>query len=106
MGRIAGRLADVSVLTNEDPRNEDPDAIIDQIASGLQEGGMHEGEQFFRRPDRTEAIEFAFSRAEAGDTVLLAGKATETTMVFGSRHLPWDERATARRLLGARVSSP
>jgi UDP-N-acetylmuramoyl-L-alanyl-D-glutamate--2,6-diaminopimelate ligase len=106
MGRIAGRLADVSVITNEDPRNEDPDAIIDQIARGLQECGMREDEQFFRKPDRTEAIEFAFSHAEAGDTVLLAGKATETTMVFASGHQPWDERATARKLLGAHVSSP
>jgi UDP-N-acetylmuramoyl-L-alanyl-D-glutamate--2,6-diaminopimelate ligase len=105
MGAVAGRLADAAVITNEDPRNENPESIIEAIAGGLRESGMKEGEQFFRLPDRGEAIEFAFSRAEAGDTVLLAGKATETTMVFGSNHVPWDERATARRLLGARVAS-
>ncbi len=106
MGRVAGQLADAAVITNEDPRGEDPEAIIEAIAAGLREGGMRDGDHFVCIPDRTEAIEYAFSHAEPGDTVLLAGKATETTMVFGNRHEPWDERATARRLLDARVSSP
>jgi UDP-N-acetylmuramoyl-L-alanyl-D-glutamate--2,6-diaminopimelate ligase len=105
MGRVAGKLADAVVITNDDPRDEDPEAIIEAIAAGLHEGGMAEDKHFFRKPDRTEAIAFAFSRAEEGDTVLLAGKATETTMVFGPNHVPWDERATARQLLGSRVTS-
>jgi UDP-N-acetylmuramoyl-L-alanyl-D-glutamate--2,6-diaminopimelate ligase len=105
MGRIAGKLADAAVITNEDPRLEDPEAIIEAIAAGLKEGGMKENEQFFRRLDRTEAIEYIFSQAQPGDTVLLAGKATETSMVFGTNSVPWDERATARRLLGASVTS-
>jgi UDP-N-acetylmuramoyl-L-alanyl-D-glutamate--2,6-diaminopimelate ligase len=106
MGRVAARLADAAVLTNEDPRDEDPETIIESIAAGLREGARVEGEDFFRKPDRTEAIDFAFSRAGPGDTVLLAGKATETTMIFeGSRQLPWDERGTALRLLGQRTAS-
>ncbi|MGE0058519.1 MAG: Mur ligase family protein, partial [Dehalococcoidia bacterium] len=105
MGKVAGQLADAAVVTNEDPRGEDAAAIIDAIASGLRESGMRDGDQFVCIPDRTEAIEYAFTHAAPGDTVLLAGKATETTMVFGTRHVPWDERATARKLLGARVSS-
>ncbi|HEX5367935.1 MAG TPA: UDP-N-acetylmuramoyl-L-alanyl-D-glutamate--2,6-diaminopimelate ligase [Dehalococcoidia bacterium] len=100
MGEVAGRLADVSVLTNEDPRDEDPDSIIETIASGLRTTGRSEGDGFVRVPDREEAIRYAFEHAGPGDTVLLAGKATEPTMIFAGGPVPWDERFTARRLLG------
>lgn len=100
MGRVAGRLADRVVLTNEDPRDEDPDAIIEAIAAGLREAGRVEGRDFIRIPDRREAIRHALHSAAVRDTVLLAGKATETTMVFADGPVPWDERATARELLG------
>jgi UDP-N-acetylmuramoyl-L-alanyl-D-glutamate--2,6-diaminopimelate ligase len=99
MGEVAARFADRSVLTNEDPRHEEPDAIIEEIAQGLQRGGKVEDSDFVRRPDRRSAIAYAFERARPGDTVLLAGKATETTMLFAHGHVPWDERATARELL-------
>ena len=99
MGEVAARLADRSVLTNEDPRHEDPDAIIEEIAEGLQRGGAREERDFVRRPERREAIAYAFELAQPGDTVLLAGKATETSMVFADRTVPWDERTTARELL-------
>ena len=99
MGEVAARLADRSILTNEDPRQEDPDAIINEIALGLQRGGRVEHTDFVRSPDRRSAIAYAFSHAQPGDTVLLAGKATETTMIFASGPVPWDERATARELL-------
>jgi UDP-N-acetylmuramoyl-L-alanyl-D-glutamate--2,6-diaminopimelate ligase len=99
MGRVAGRLADRCVLTNEDPRDEDPDAILEAIVHGLRESGRREGADFVRLPDRREAIRYAFEHATAGDTVLLAGKATETTMVFASGALPWEEREVARSLL-------
>ncbi len=100
MGDVAARLADRCVLTNEDPRDEDPDAIIAAIAAALREGGRSEGSDFVRVPDRRGALQYAFEQAERGDTVLLAGKATETTMVFGDGPVPWDERATAFELLG------
>jgi UDP-N-acetylmuramoyl-L-alanyl-D-glutamate--2,6-diaminopimelate ligase len=99
MGRAAGRLADFVVLTNEDPRSEDPDAIIEAIAAGLKEAGRSEGTDFARIPDRRQAIAYAFERAREGDIVLLAGKGSEQTMVFGDRHVPWDERVVARELL-------
>jgi UDP-N-acetylmuramoyl-L-alanyl-D-glutamate--2,6-diaminopimelate ligase len=99
MGEVAARLADRCVLTNEDPRDEDPDSIIEAIAAALRDGGRSEGSDFVRVPDRRSAIQHAFERAEPGDTVLLAGKATETTMVFAGGSLPWDERATAFELL-------
>jgi UDP-N-acetylmuramoyl-L-alanyl-D-glutamate--2,6-diaminopimelate ligase len=53
-----------------------------------------------RIPDRRQAIAYAFERAGDGDVVLLAGKGSEQTMVFGERHVPWDERVVARELLG------
>jgi UDP-N-acetylmuramoyl-L-alanyl-D-glutamate--2,6-diaminopimelate ligase len=99
MGRVAGELADFVVLTNEDPRSEDPDAIIEEIAVGLRESGRREGGDFVRIPDRRQAIAYAFERAGDGDIVLLAGKGSEQTMVFGDQHVPWDERAVARELL-------
>jgi UDP-N-acetylmuramoyl-L-alanyl-D-glutamate--2,6-diaminopimelate ligase len=99
MGEVAGRLADRAVLTSEDPRDEDPDAIIEAIAKGLRDAGRLEGQDFVRVADRRAAIGHAFSHAAAGDTVLLAGKATETTMIFGDTAVPWDERAVAWELL-------
>lgn len=99
MGRAAGELADFVVLTNEDPRSEDPLAITDAIARGLAEAGRREGADFVRVLDRREALEYAFRRAEGGDLVLLAGKGSEQSIVVGDEHIPWDERAVARELL-------
>jgi UDP-N-acetylmuramoyl-L-alanyl-D-glutamate--2,6-diaminopimelate ligase len=99
MGRVAGELAGFAVLTNEDPRREDPDAIIEAIASGLRDAGREEGHDFARVPDRRAAIRYAFERAQPGDTVLLAGKGTEPSFVVGTEPVPWDERAVARELL-------
>jgi UDP-N-acetylmuramoyl-L-alanyl-D-glutamate--2,6-diaminopimelate ligase len=99
MGEVAARLADRCVLTNEDPRDEDPDAIIEAIAAALRQGGRSEGSDFVRLPDRRAAIRHAFANAGPGDTVLLAGKATETTMVFADGAVDWDERAVAFELL-------
>lgn len=99
MGRVAAELADRAVLTNEDPRQEDPDAIIEAIAAAMRASGRVEGRDFVKRPDRRQAIRYAFGEAAAGDTVLLAGKATETFMVFGDKRIPWDERGVARELL-------
>jgi len=105
MGRVAGELADFVVLTNEDPRSEDPDAIIEAIAAGLRESGRREGDDFVRIPDRRQAIAYAFERAGGDDVVLLAGKGSEQTMVFGDQHVPWDERTVARQRLKLRMQT-
>ncbi len=89
--------AEHAVITNEDPRRESPDQILDEIAAALQSAGF--GGKFDREPDRQAAIKLAFKRARKGDTVLLAGKGTETSIVIGTAHLPWDERQIARKLL-------
>ena len=99
MGRVAGELADFAILTNEDPRSEDPDAIIADIAAGLVEAGRREGSDFARVVDRREAIRHAFEMTRPGDVVLLAGKGTEQSIVIGDKHVAWDERVVARELL-------
>jgi UDP-N-acetylmuramoyl-L-alanyl-D-glutamate--2,6-diaminopimelate ligase len=97
IARAVAEYADHAVITNEDPRGEEPDAILDEIAGALRSAGF--GRKFDRELDRRQAIEIAFARAERDDTVLLAGKATEPSIVIGNVHWPWDERRIARELL-------
>lgn len=97
IARAVAEAADYAVITNEDPRGEDAELILDEIASALKNVGF--GRKFDREFDRRQAIELAFERAGKGDTVLLAGKGTEQSIVIGSTHWPWDERRIARELL-------
>lgn len=106
IARAVAAGAHYAIIANEDPRGEDPDAIIDDIARALVAAGAPEGQRFERCADRRDAIARAFARAGAGDTVLLAGKATEPSIVIGTTHHPWDERAVARELLGGGSGSP
>jgi UDP-N-acetylmuramoyl-L-alanyl-D-glutamate--2,6-diaminopimelate ligase len=99
IARAVAETADYAVITNEDPRSEDPDAILDEIAGALRSMGWSEKRKYWRELDRRQAIEMAFDRASPGDTVLLAGKATEPSIVIGTTHWPWDERRIARELL-------
>jgi UDP-N-acetylmuramoyl-L-alanyl-D-glutamate--2,6-diaminopimelate ligase len=87
MGRIAAELADVAIVTSDNPRTEDPGAIIDDIEQGM--GGV----EHLRIPDRLTAIHTALDQARAGDTLLLAGKGHETYQVLGTEKVPFDERA-------------
>ncbi len=97
IARAVAEQADHAVVTNEDPRGEDPDLILDEIAGALRNAGF--GRKFDRELDRRQAIEIAFKRAGKNDTVLLAGKGTEQSIVIGNVHWPWDERRIARELL-------
>lgn len=103
MGSIAGRLADVTFVTAEDPRTEDLDRILDAIAAGLLAVGGIEGQTFYRVPDRFEAIRQACSLARPGDVVLVCGKGHEPTMCFGDTEYPWDDRAAVQAALEGRV---
>ncbi len=98
-GAIAARLADVSVITSEDPRFEDADAIIAQIAVGAREAGAEIEKSVFCRTDRRDAIRLALDLARPGDCVLLAGKGHEGSIIWGREKRPWDEAAVARELL-------
>jgi UDP-N-acetylmuramoyl-L-alanyl-D-glutamate--2,6-diaminopimelate ligase len=98
-GAISARLADVSVITSEDPRFEDADAIITQIAAGAEAAGAKAGKSLFCRTDRRDAIQLALALANPGDCVLLAGKGHEGSIIWGREKRPWDEAAIARELL-------
>src|SRR5579883_461611 len=99
MGRIAAQLSDFFVITDEDPRQEDRLRILQEIADGARSAGKREGEDFLLIADRREAIAAAFARARAGDTVLLAGKGHEQSIIIGTTKMPWDDRQVAREQL-------
>jgi UDP-N-acetylmuramoyl-L-alanyl-D-glutamate--2,6-diaminopimelate ligase len=91
MGRIAAELSDLAVATSDNPRTENPDAIIDDVEQGM--GGV----PHLRITDRLKAIHTALGEARAGDTLLLAGKGHETYQVIGTEKLPFDEREIVRK---------
>jgi UDP-N-acetylmuramoyl-L-alanyl-D-glutamate--2,6-diaminopimelate ligase len=95
MGEIAARLSDYAVFTNEDPREEDAKAILSEIAAGAEAVGWKEGENYASIEDRRQGIAHAVRRARPGDTVLLAGKGHERSILIGRGKQPWDERAVA-----------
>jgi UDP-N-acetylmuramoyl-L-alanyl-D-glutamate--2,6-diaminopimelate ligase len=95
MGRIAASLADLAVVTSDNPRTEDPERILDDVERGMGEAPRR------RIADRREAIAAALDAARPGDTVLLAGKGHETYQVIGTQKVPFDERDIVRGL-GAR----
>jgi len=98
MGAIAAELADTIVLTDDNPRNEDPVDIVRDIRGGV---GEHPEVNVIH--DRRAAIRFAFERAAPGDVVLLAGKGHETEQIQGAEKRPFDDRAVAAELLGGRA---
>lgn len=100
-GAVMAELADVTIVTSEDPRNEDPDKIIREIGDGAREKGAVDGETLFEITDRRDAIRKAFEIARDGDCVLLAGKGHETSIIWGFEHRPWNEEAVAREELRA-----
>jgi UDP-N-acetylmuramoyl-L-alanyl-D-glutamate--2,6-diaminopimelate ligase len=98
MGRVASELADVAIVTSDNPRSEDPRAIIDQILTGVV--GPVEVE-----PDRRAAIELAVEQAGDGDVVVIAGKGDEQGQEFADRKIPFDDREVAREAL-RRLGAP
>jgi UDP-N-acetylmuramoyl-L-alanyl-D-glutamate--2,6-diaminopimelate ligase len=99
MGRIAASLADLAVVTSDNPRTEDPEAIIRDILPGV------ETESRIVEPDRRRAIERAICEAAAGDLVLIAGKGHETYQIVGRERRHFDDREVAGEVLNARATS-
>jgi len=93
MGRIASTLSDVAVVTSDNPRTEDPAAIIDQVIAGCDPSRVE------RVIDRRDAIARALDIAGPSDVVVIAGKGHETTQIIGEHVLAFDDRAVARELL-------
>jgi UDP-N-acetylmuramoyl-L-alanyl-D-glutamate--2,6-diaminopimelate ligase len=98
MGRAATSEADLTVITSDNPRSEDPLAIIDEMLPGAREGGG----AFVVEPDRRAAIAEAVGAARTGDVVVIAGKGHETYQEVGARTLPFDDREVAREALAGR----
>ena len=99
MGRIAGERCRLVVVTDEDPRGEDRDAILDAIARGAEAAGRRRGHDLLLIADRPAAIEAAFERARPGDVVLLAGKGHEASIIGPDGPVPYDERTAALEAL-------
>lgn len=99
MGRVAAQMADFFVITDEDPREEESEKILDEIAQGAEAVGKRRGRDFLCIADRTQAIARAFAQAEVGDTILLAGKGHEQSIFIGREKFPWDDRRVAREQL-------
>ncbi|HWJ41022.1 MAG TPA: UDP-N-acetylmuramoyl-L-alanyl-D-glutamate--2,6-diaminopimelate ligase [Candidatus Limnocylindrales bacterium] len=95
MGEIAERDADCAIVTSDNPRTEDPDAIIDDIEAGMR-SSKHE-----RVTDRLSAIQRAIDLAEDGDIVLLAGKGHETYQIRGTTSYPFDEKEIVKEMTGS-----
>jgi UDP-N-acetylmuramoyl-L-alanyl-D-glutamate--2,6-diaminopimelate ligase len=97
MGRIATELADLAIVTSDNPRSEEPEAIIAEILAGAGEAEIE--------PDRREAIARAIGEAEEGDVVVIAGKGHEQGQQFADRTIPFDDREVAREAL-RRLGAP
>ncbi len=96
MGRIAGEEADVVVVTSDNPRSEDPEAIISDIVAGVDSGVV-----LHHDADRRRAIEWALRTAAAEDVVIIAGKGHEKTQIIGPNVLEFDDRVVVADILGA-----
>jgi UDP-N-acetylmuramoyl-L-alanyl-D-glutamate--2,6-diaminopimelate ligase len=97
MGRVATACADLTVITSDNPRGEDPLAIIGEVDPGAREGGG----EYVVEADRRSAIRLAVTRAGVGDVVVIAGKGHETGQEFADRTTPFDDREVAREELRA-----
>jgi len=103
MGEIASELADISILTAEDPRTEDVNQICREIAQGFISNRKQENKDFFIIPDRKEAIKFAIDLASEGDTVALFGKGHEKSMNVGNKEIPWNDASIARWAINRKI---
>ncbi|NLI76949.1 MAG: UDP-N-acetylmuramoyl-L-alanyl-D-glutamate--2,6-diaminopimelate ligase [Candidatus Riflebacteria bacterium] len=101
MGRLAATLSDVTVVTSDNPRQEQPEDIIAQIVAGIAAVPAADKGAVHVEPDRHKAIELALSLARPGDLVLIAGKGHETGQTFADRTVPFDDREVARHCLEA-----
>jgi UDP-N-acetylmuramyl-tripeptide synthetase len=96
MGEIAGRIADLTIVTSDNPRTEDPLKIIDQIVKGIPDKADHEVV-----PDRGEAIHRAVARSTEGDIIVIAGKGHEDYQIIGTTKIDFDDRQVVRKAFGA-----
>jgi UDP-N-acetylmuramoyl-L-alanyl-D-glutamate--2,6-diaminopimelate ligase len=108
MAEVSAELADLTILTAEDPRTESLDSILAEMAQGAESRNGIEGQTFWRIPDRGDALGFAIQQARPGDLVITCGKGHEQSMCFGVVEYPWDDRVALRAALAEHlgVSGP
>jgi len=100
LGEMAGTKADIVIVTNEDPYDDDPQEIIDNVSSGAIKAGKILNENLFKILDRKQAIEKALKLAQKDDLVLLTGKGSEQFIcVANGKKIPWDDREVVREIL-------
>ncbi len=100
LGELAGSNANIVIVTNEDPYDDDPELIIDQVALGAERVGKKKGKNLFKILDRRKAIKEALSQARTGDIVLITGKGSEQAIcVAGGEKISWDDRKVVREIL-------
>lgn len=100
LGELSAGNAQIHIITNEDPYDDNPQQIIDQVADGAIKAGKKENQEVFKIVDRREAIRKALKTAQAGDLVVLTGKGAEQAIcVAGGQKEPWDEREVAKEEL-------
>jgi UDP-N-acetylmuramyl tripeptide synthase len=113
MGEIAGRLADVAVLTSDNPRTESPLAIIAEVEAGLAASAMQRIDEraattfpgYVVEPDRRAAIALALRISSPGDIVVIAGKGHEDYQLVGSQRLDFDDRVVVRELVSDQAAT-
>ncbi len=105
MAEAVARNADLAIVTSDDPYDDDPQAIVDDLGRALRELGWREGAQFWRVVDRVEAILLALRLARRGDTVLLAGRGPEEETVVGGRRIPLIDAEVARHALAGHAAA-
>jgi UDP-N-acetylmuramoyl-L-alanyl-D-glutamate--2,6-diaminopimelate ligase len=103
MAATSVELADMTVLTAEDPRTEALEDILEEMDAGARSRGGVEGKTFVRVPDRGEALRLAVRSARKGDVVIACGKGHEQSMCFGEVEYPWDDRQAMRAVLAERL---
>lgn len=103
MAEVSAGLADITILTAEDPRTESLDAILDEMAKAAAEKGGEEGRTFYRVPDRSGALRLGVKLAQKGDLLIACGKGHEQSMCFGETEYPWDERTALKAALAEKL---
>lgn len=100
LGRIAGKNAGLVIVTNEDPYDDDPLVIIDQVSLGAEKAGKKKGQNLLNIEDRRDAIKYALKSAKKDDIVLITGKGNEQAIcIAGGEKITWDDRAVVRGIL-------
>ena len=99
MGRIAGELSDIVILTSDNPRTEDPEKILRDVETGLRETGR----AYEKYADRRAAIQSAIAHAQTGDLVIIAGKGHEDYQIIGREKIHFDDREVAKEAINQRI---